>query len=151
MQLGLTDASDPFERLREDAQRLAALPRPIDGEWFARQNDEPPGNPSEKSGATLERVGSEMSMSVAERTVLIENIQEALAQGTLEIGEAVRRLRVEVTGLHQTQFARMCKISVRTLVHIEHGEGNQTLKSLNAVFRPFGLKMGVVRIRREIN
>lgn len=26
MQLGLTDASDPFERLREDAQRLAALP-----------------------------------------------------------------------------------------------------------------------------
>jgi len=23
---GLTDASDPFERLREDAQRLAALP-----------------------------------------------------------------------------------------------------------------------------
>jgi hypothetical protein len=45
----------------------------------------------------------------------------------------------------------MCKISVRTLVHIEHGEGNQTLKSLNAVFRPFGLKMGVVRIRRDLS
>ncbi|VVO27651.1 helix-turn-helix domain-containing protein [Pseudomonas fluorescens] len=89
-----------------------------------------------------------MSMTVAERTVLIESIQEALAQGTLEISDAVRQLRVEVTGLHQTQFAKMCKISVRTLVHIEHGEGNQTLKSLNAVFRPFGLKMGVVRIRR---
>jgi len=96
-------------------------------------------------------MGLEMSMTVAERTVLIESIQEALAQGTLEVGEAVRRLRVEVTGLHQTQFAKMCKISVRTLVHIEHGEGNQTLKSLNAVFRPFGLKMGVVRIRRDIS
>ena len=59
-----------------------------------------------------------MSMTVAERTKLIESIREALAQGTLEIGEAVRRLRVEVTGLHQTQFAKMCKISVRTLVHI---------------------------------
>ncbi|MDN4545234.1 MULTISPECIES: helix-turn-helix domain-containing protein [unclassified Pseudomonas] len=92
-----------------------------------------------------------MSMTVAERTLLIESIQEALAQGTLEVGEAVRRLRVEITGLHQTQFAKMCKISVRTLVHIEHGEGNQTLKSLNAVFRPFGLKMGVVRIRREFS
>ncbi|MBN6772181.1 helix-turn-helix transcriptional regulator [Pseudomonas granadensis] len=90
-----------------------------------------------------------MSLSVAERTALIESIQQALAQGTLDIGEAVRRLRVEVTGLHQTQFARMCKISVRTLVHIEHGEGNQTLKSLNAVFRPFGMKMGVVRIHRD--
>lgn len=89
------------------------------------------------------------SLTAIERTALIESIQQALAQGTLDIGEAVRRLRVEVTGLHQTQFARMCKISVRTLVHIEHGEGNQTLKSLNAVFRPFGMKMGVVRIRQD--
>jgi DNA-binding XRE family transcriptional regulator len=92
-----------------------------------------------------------MTITIDARALLIESIQEALAQGTLEVGEAVRRLRVEVTGLHQTQFAKMCKISVRTLVHIEHGEGNQTLKSLNAVFRPFGLKMGVVRIRRDIS
>ncbi|MEX3774670.1 transcriptional regulator [Pseudomonas sp. MYb118] len=90
-----------------------------------------------------------MSMTVAERAVLLDSIQEALNQGSLEIGEAVRRLRVEVTGMHQVQFAKMCRISVRTLVHIEHGEGNQTLKSLNAVFRPFGMKMGVVRIRRD--
>jgi DNA-binding XRE family transcriptional regulator len=96
-------------------------------------------------------MGAEMTITIDARALLIEGIQEGLAQGTLEIGEAVRRLRVEVTGLHQTQFAKMCKISVRTLVHIEHGEGNQTLKSLNAVFRPFGLKMGVVRIRRDIS
>lgn len=92
-----------------------------------------------------------MTLSIDARALLIESIQDGLAQGTLEIGEAVRRLRVEVTGLHQSQFAKMCKISVRTLVHIEHGEGNQTLKSLNAVFRPFGMKMGVVRIRRDIS
>lgn len=91
-----------------------------------------------------------MTLSIDVRAQLIESIQEGLAQGTLGIGEAVRRLRVEVTGLHQSQFAKMCKISVRTLVHIEHGEGNQTLKSLNAVFRPFGLQMGVVRVRRNI-
>lgn len=92
-----------------------------------------------------------MSMTVAERTLLIERIQQELANDTLAIGEAVRQLRVEVTGLHQSQFAKMCKISVRTLVHIEHGEGNQTLKSLNAVFRPFGMQMGVVKIRRTIS
>ena len=92
-----------------------------------------------------------MTITIDARVLLIESIQEGLAEGTIEIGDAVRRLRVEVTGLHQTQFAKMCKISVRTLVHIEHGEGNQTLKSLNAVFRPFGLKMGVVRIRRDIS
>jgi len=58
-----------------------------------------------------------MVMTVLERMALIESIQEALADGTLEISEAVRRLRVEVTGLHQIQFAKMCKISVRTLIH----------------------------------
>lgn len=91
-----------------------------------------------------------MTVSMDTRALLIQGIEQGLAQGTLQIGEAVRRLRVEVTGLHQSQFARMCKISVRTLVHIEHGEGNQTLKSLNAVFRPVGLQMGVVRVRRSL-
>ncbi|MBC3299661.1 Helix-turn-helix [Pseudomonas cedrina] len=89
-----------------------------------------------------------MSLTLEERTQLIDSIQAALADGTLDIAAAVRRLRTEVTGLQQTQFARMCKISVRTLVHIEHGEGNQTLKSLNAVFKPFGMQMGVVKLRR---
>ena len=92
-----------------------------------------------------------MSLSIDQRARVIESIEQGLTNGSLEIGDAVRRLRTEVTGLHQSQFARMCKISVRTLVHIEHGEGNQTLKSLNAVFRPFGLQMGVVKVRRSLN
>ena len=91
-----------------------------------------------------------MSLSIDQRARAIESIEQGLTNGSLEIGDAVRRLRTEVTGLHQSQFAKMCKISVRTLVHIEHGEGNQTLKSLNAVFRPFGLRMGVVKVRRDL-
>ena len=91
-----------------------------------------------------------MSLSIDQRAEVIERVERGLADGTLELGEAVRRLRTEVTGLHQSQFAKMCRISVRTLVHIEHGEGNQTLKSLNAVFRPFGLRMGVVKVRRDV-
>ena len=90
-----------------------------------------------------------MSLSLSQRAQVIESIEQGLSDGSLEIGDAVRRLRTEVTGLHQSQFAQMCKISVRTLVHIEHGEGNQTVKSLNAVFRPFGLQMGVVKVRRK--
>ncbi|MBF6027726.1 helix-turn-helix domain-containing protein [Pseudomonas sp. P115] len=90
-----------------------------------------------------------MTITLDARALMIESIEQGLADGSLEIGDAVRRLRTEVTGLHQSQFAKMCKISVRTLVHIEHGEGNQTLKSLNAVFRPFGLQMGVVKLRRQ--
>lgn len=89
-----------------------------------------------------------MTLSLEVRGLLIQAIQDELSQGVIGIGVAVRRLRVEVTGLHQTQFARMCRISVRTLVHIEHEEGNPTLKSLNSVFKPFGLQIGVVRLRK---
>ena len=51
----------------------------------------------------------------------------------------MRKLCTEVAKLQQTQFAKMRRISVRTLIQIEQGEGNPTLNSLNAVFRPFGL------------
>lgn len=92
-----------------------------------------------------------MTISIDVRGLLIESVQEGIADGSLELGAAVRRLRVEVAKLHQSQFARMCRISVRTLIQIEQGEGNPTLKSLNAVFQPFGLQMGVVRRQRSFN
>lgn len=89
-----------------------------------------------------------LTMTLEERGALIDNIQQELAAGRLALGDAVRRLRTEVTGLHQSQFARMCRISLRTLIHIEHGDGNPTLKSLNAVFKPFGLQMGLVQVQK---
>lgn len=88
-----------------------------------------------------------MTTTLEQRGLLIDNIRQELAAGRLSIGDAVKRLRAEVTGLHQSQFARTCRISLRTLIHIEHGDGNPTLKSLNAVFKPFGLQMGVVSLR----
>ncbi|NLU02089.1 MAG: helix-turn-helix transcriptional regulator [Pseudomonas lundensis] len=89
-----------------------------------------------------------MTVSIDARSLMIEAIEADLARGEITLGDAVKRLRGEVTKLQQTQFARMCKISVRTLIQIEHNEGNPTLKSLNAVFKPFGLQMGVVRLPR---
>ena len=90
-----------------------------------------------------------MTLTIDTRQLIIESIEADLAQGKITLGGAVKRFRINVTQLQQTQFARMCKISVRTLIQIEHGEGNPTLKSLNAVFNPFGLQMGVVRLSRN--
>ena len=89
-------------------------------------------------------------MSIQARGLLIDSVREGIADGSLELGAAVRRLRTEVAQMQQTQFAQMCKVSVRTLIQIEQGEGNPTLKSLNAVFKPFGLQMGVVRRNRQV-
>ena len=90
-----------------------------------------------------------MTLSIDVRQAKIQSIEDDLAQDKITLGEAVKRFRVDVTQLQQTQYARMCKISVRTLIQIEHDEGNPTLKSLNAVFKPFGLQMGVVRRSRK--
>lgn len=92
-----------------------------------------------------------MTLSIDARILLIESIQQGIADGSLQLGEAVKRLRVEGAKMHQSDYARLCKISVRTLIQIEQGEGNPTLKSLNSLFRPFGLQMGVVRRQREIS
>ncbi|MHA6198068.1 helix-turn-helix transcriptional regulator [Pseudomonas wadenswilerensis] len=86
-----------------------------------------------------------MTVSIEVRGLLIKSVIDGIADGSLEVGAGVKRLRVEVAKLRQSDFARMCKISLRTLIQIEQGDGNPTLKSLNTVFRPFGLQMGVIR------
>lgn len=90
------------------------------------------------------------TLTPEERAKVIDQVQQWIADGTCDIGTAVRHLRVTVANLQQSQFARMCKVSLRTLIQIERGEGNPTLKSMNAVLRPFGLQIGVVRRQRQI-
>lgn len=89
-----------------------------------------------------------MTISIDARGLVIDSVREGIADGSLELGAAIRRLRVGAAGMQQEPFARMCKISVRTLIQIEQGVGNPTLKSLNAVLKPFGLQMGVVNRTR---
>jgi transcriptional regulator with XRE-family HTH domain len=85
-----------------------------------------------------------MTLSLHERQALLTELQSALMDGRTSIGAAVRRLRTELTGLRQDQFARMCRISLNTLQQLEHDQGNPTVRTLNAVFAPFGMRVGIV-------
>jgi DNA-binding XRE family transcriptional regulator len=89
-----------------------------------------------------------MSDEMRQRGVILEELRDQLGAGTISIGGAIKRLRNEVTGLRQEQFAAMCKISLRTLRQIEQDEGNPTFQTLNAVFKPFGMQVGIVPLRR---
>lgn len=89
-----------------------------------------------------------MTDEIRQRGIILDELKEQLAAGTVTIGAAVKRLRTEVTGLRQEQFAGMCKISLRTLRQIEQDDGNPTIQTLNQVFRPFGMRVGVLPIRR---
>ncbi|MCY1395848.1 hypothetical protein D3C76_703320 [compost metagenome] len=89
-----------------------------------------------------------MSDEIKQRQAILDEVQAGLMTGDLSIGNAVKRLRTEVTGLKQEPFARMCKISLRTLRQLEQDDGNPTLQTLNGVFRLFGMRVGIVPQRR---
>jgi DNA-binding XRE family transcriptional regulator len=84
-----------------------------------------------------------------------ERIQEKirfyadLEAGRLTLGQATRRMR-KIVGLTQVEYAeRVLKIYPRVLMEIEKDRGNPTLETLEKIARPFGLKVGFVRERRE--
>jgi len=83
-------------------------------------------------------------VDILERSRILNELQQQLASGEITIGEAVRRLRKKVTGLQQARFAQMCKLSLRALRQLEHDESNPTLQTLNSVFNPFGMQVGIV-------
>lgn len=85
---------------------------------------------------------------IRQRGIILDDLKEQLLAGSVTIGAAVKRLRTEVTGLRQEQFAGMCKISLRTLRQIEQDDGNPTIQTLNQVFKPFGMRVGILPIRR---
>ena len=83
-------------------------------------------------------------MDILERNRVLNELQQQLASGEITIGAAVRRLRKEVTGLQQARFAQMCKLSLRALRQLELDESNPTVQTLNSVFNPFGMQVGIV-------
>ena len=88
-------------------------------------------------------------MSEPRREVIFDDIWRQLDEGSITLGETIRQLRTRIPGLTQADFARMCKISLRTLRQLEQDNGNPTLETVNSVLRAFGMTLGVVPLRRR--
>lgn len=74
----------------------------------------------------------------------IENIQAQLLTGDISIGQALAYMRKHLLELNQTQFSKMCGISVKTLSMLENDDANITMKTLDKAFKIFGMKAGLV-------
>lgn len=68
---------------------------------------------------------------------------DEVSQGKLTLGGVVKRLRENILGVNQEQFATACKISKRALSQLAVDSGNPTLTTLEAVFKTFGLKISL--------
>ena len=77
------------------------------------------------------------------RREIIDDIVMQHVTGIETLGTAIRRLRLEVTGLDQETFAVMCKMSTKALYQIEKDKGNPTLSTLESILRKFGLRLGL--------
>lgn len=92
-----------------------------------------------KSGATI---------STTERNNVRNEIIKALLFGEMTQGQAIRKLRIEMLGINQQQYMKMVKVSRQTLSNIENDKGNYSVETINQVFKPFGLELGLIPINK---
>jgi transcriptional regulator with XRE-family HTH domain len=77
----------------------------------------------------------------SERIATRTEITRALDQGEIELGEAIRRRRLEWTGLNQTRFGKIVGLSANTISAIERDADSATLKNLKRILRRFGMRL----------
>ena len=53
------------------------------------------------------------------------------------------KLLRRIAGMTQTEYARLCKVDPRRLMDFERGVGNPTLSTIEALLKPFNLKLQV--------
>ncbi|MCX8845015.1 helix-turn-helix domain-containing protein [Vibrio parahaemolyticus] len=80
----------------------------------------------------------------SERKTEANKIIKHLLLGELTQGQALKSLRINVLGLKQDVFARLVDVSRKTLSDIENDRGSYNTEILNKVFKPFGLKVGML-------
>ena len=92
-------------------------------------------------------MGRMRQLSAEEKRAEKQRLVEDVAAGSVEIPDAIRRMRA-ITGLSQSEFAsRIAGISTAALARIESGAGNPRLDTLTKIGRAFGLAPRFVRVR----
>ena len=68
----------------------------------------------------------------------------------ITLGQLLSYLRKNVLGMTQEQYAVLIGVSRRTLTDIEQDKGKPTQSVLDKVFKPLGLKAGLVPTHEHI-
>jgi len=83
------------------------------------------------------------TLSPTEREAYLLDLLDQLSQQKITEGQLLAKLRKEILGMNQDDYAGYVKVSRRTLSDIENDTGKQTLPVMNKVFKPFGLAWGL--------
>ena len=83
-------------------------------------------------------------VSETERRTEANKIIKQLLLGQLTQGQALKHFRIKILGLKQDVFANLVGVSRKTISDIENDRGSYNTEVLNKVFKPFGLKVGLL-------
>ncbi|MEH5250816.1 helix-turn-helix transcriptional regulator [Klebsiella variicola] len=122
--------------------------------------DNPPSLPATGVTATEKKARSEISrqrvsaglkkVKTVVRQAVIHAIIHDIMLGAISQGEALKKLRVEVLGLRQDEYARLVDVSRKTLSDVENDKGNYSAEVINKIYKPFGLETGLVPISKTL-
>lgn len=79
-----------------------------------------------------------------EREAFLRTCLQELLNGETSEGKILTRLRKRILGMNQNDYAALTGLSRRTLSDIENDSGDQSLSVINAAFKPFGLRLGLL-------
>lgn len=122
--------------------------------------DNPPSLPATGVTATEKKARSEISrqrvsaglkkVKTVDRQAVIHAIIHDIMLGAISQGEALKKLRLEVLGLRQDEYARLVDVSRKTLSDVENDKGNYSAEIINKIYKPFGLETGLVPISKSL-
>lgn len=122
--------------------------------------DNPPSLPATGVTATEKKARSEISrqrvsaglkkVKTVDRQAVIHAIIHDIMLGAISQGEALKKLRVEVLGLRQDEYARLVDVSRKTLSDVENDKGNYSAEIINKIYKPFGLETGLIPISKTL-
>ena len=122
--------------------------------------ENPPSLPATGVTATEKKARSEISrqrvsaglkkVKTVDRQAVIHAIIHDIMLGAISQGEALKKLRLEVLGLRQDEYARLVDVSRKTLSDVENDKGNYSAEIINKIYKPFGLETGLVPISKTL-
>lgn len=122
--------------------------------------DNPPSLPATGVTATEKKARSEISrqrvsaglkkVKTVDRQAVIHAIIHDIMLGAISQGEALKKLRLEVLGLRQDEYARLVDVSRKTLSDVENDKGNYSAEIINKIYKQFGLETGLVPISKTL-
>ena len=101
-----------------------------------------PKLPAPKPRATKNKT----TLSAQQRSEFRNQILRELWQGKLTQGQALKRLRIEMLGLKQAQFAKLVGVSLPSLSNVENDRA-VSVELINKAFKPFGVGLSLVPMR----